>query len=148
MSDPLYLLDTGVLLALVRGNTLGAQLDERFGLRATRQRPLICVVTHGEIRVLAHRNNWGGARQAAPTHALKEFVTVDINHSAVIDAYVDVEMASTARPEGARNMGKNDVWIAAAAKAAGATLLTLDSDFAHLIPNVLTGTVIAVPLAT
>lgn len=29
-------------------------------------------------------------------------------------------------------MGKNDLWIAATAKVAGATLLTIDSDFDHL----------------
>jgi predicted nucleic acid-binding protein len=29
-------------------------------------------------------------------------------------------------------MGKNDLWIAAAAKVARATLLTTDDDFAHL----------------
>lgn len=32
-------------------------------------------------------------------------------------------------------MGKNDLWIAACAKAAGATLLTTDNDFTHLIPG-------------
>lgn len=29
-------------------------------------------------------------------------------------------------------MGKNDVWIAATTKVAGATLLTTDNDFDHL----------------
>ena len=29
-------------------------------------------------------------------------------------------------------MGKNDLWIAACAKATGATLLTTDKDFDHL----------------
>jgi len=39
-------------------------------------------------------------------------------------------------------MGKNDLWIAACAKAAGATLLTTDNDFTHLIPDHLDGEVI------
>jgi predicted nucleic acid-binding protein len=29
-------------------------------------------------------------------------------------------------------MGKNDLWIAATAKVANATLITVDSDFSHL----------------
>ncbi len=32
----------------------------------------------------------------------------------------------------ARNMGKNDIWIAATASVLDATLLTTDKDFNHL----------------
>ena len=39
-------------------------------------------------------------------------------------------------------MGKNDLWIAACAKATGAILLTTDNDFTHLIPDHLDGEVI------
>jgi len=40
-----------------------------------------------------------------------------------------------AHPGGARTIGQNDLWIAAAAKATGATLLTTDRDFDHLDPT-------------
>lgn len=36
-------------------------------------------------------------------------------------------------------MGKNDLWIAAAAHAAGAMVLTTDKDFDHLFPDHLAG---------
>ena len=39
-------------------------------------------------------------------------------------------------------MSKNDVWIAASAKASGAVLLTTDRDFEHLIPGRIQGVVI------
>lgn len=39
-------------------------------------------------------------------------------------------------------MGKNDLWIAACAKAASATLLTTDKDFSHLIPEYLDGEIV------
>ena len=32
----------------------------------------------------------------------------------------------------ARNMGKNDIWIAATAAVIGAKLITIDNDFDHL----------------
>jgi len=64
------------------------------------------------------------------------------NHPSVIDAYVEVDLVSQNHPDGARNMGKNDLWIAACARAAGATLLTADNDFTHLIPDHLDGEVI------
>jgi len=134
MSEPLYF--------LARGGALGQYIDARFGLRAARQRPLVCVVSHGEVWVLARRNGWGEDKQAALRNLLDNVVTVDINHPRVIEAYAELDLVSQAHPDGARNMGKNDLWIAAAARAAGATLLTTDGDFDHLIPGHLPGVVI------
>lgn len=133
----LYLLDTNVVLALVRGGPLGTSIEGKFGLLAGRRRPAISIVTHGEVRVLASRNGWGEPKLAVLRNALDALVTVDINIAEVIDAYVEIDLYSQRRPEGARNMGKNDLWIAACAKAAGATLLTTDKDFDHLDPDLL-----------
>jgi predicted nucleic acid-binding protein len=132
----LYLLDTNVVLALVRGKALGAYIKATFGL-SVGKRPLISVVTHGEVRVLASRNNWGEGKLAVLQSALDALVMVDINIAAVIDAYVEIDVHSQQHPSGARNMGKNDLWIAACAKASGATLLTTDKDFDHLHPGLL-----------
>jgi predicted nucleic acid-binding protein len=137
MSERLFILDTGIVLVLVRGGSLGAYIDKMFGLRSAKQRPLISVVTHGETRVLAHRNGWGRRKMEALDNALNNLVTVDINHPAVLDAYVEIDLFSQKHPKGARNMGKNDIWIAARAMAAGATLLTTDRDFDHLSPTLL-----------
>ena len=137
MSDQLYLLDTNIVLALVRGSTLGKHIDTTFGLSASKIRPIISVVTHGEVRVLAARNRWGQKKLDALQNALDNLVTVDVNHPAVLDAYVEIDLYSQTYPTGSRNMGKNDLWIAACAKAAAATLLTTDKDFAHLAPDLL-----------
>ena len=108
-----FLLDTNIVLTLVRGNDLATRIDATYGLRASAVRPLISIVTHGEVRVLAERNRWGDAKRRALQRALDELVTVDIHHPAVLDAYVAIDLASQGHPEGARNMGKNDLWIAA-----------------------------------
>ena len=73
---------------------------------------------------------------------LSDVVTVDLGHPGVVEAYVEFDLISQAHPDGAWNMGKNDLWIAAAAKAAGATLLTTDKDFDHLVGDHLDGEVI------
>lgn len=135
MIERLYLLDTNVLLLLVRGGSIGGSIDARYGLRSMKQRPFVSIVSHGEIRVLAKRNGWGESKLLALQRALDGLVTIDINRPAVIDAYVELELVSSSQPGGARNMGKNDVWIAACARAARATLLTTDEDFAHLQPD-------------
>jgi tRNA(fMet)-specific endonuclease VapC len=51
-----------------------------------------------------------------------------------MDAYEEIDCFSLSHPLGAYNMGKNDLWIAATAKASGAVLLTTDADFNHLDP--------------
>lgn len=143
MSEHLYLLDTTVLLALVRGKELGSHIDQRFGLSGARQRHLICIVSHGELWVLARRNNWGPGRCQALQTMLDNVVTVHLDHPSVIEAYVHLDLYSHTHPQGDRNMGKNDLWIAAAARASGATLLTTDRDFAHLIPGEVPGVIIS-----
>jgi predicted nucleic acid-binding protein len=60
----------------------------------------------------------------------------------VIDAYIDLDIASQRHPKGARNMGKNDLWIAASAMVSGAYLLTTDGDFDHLVPDYVSGSVL------
>ncbi len=113
MSQRIYLLDTSVILPLVRGNALGKHIDQRFGLQASAQRPFVSVVSLGEVRVLAKRNDWGAAKLRSLSNALDNLVVVDINHPSVIDAYVELDLVSQSHPDGARNMGKNDLWIAA-----------------------------------
>jgi predicted nucleic acid-binding protein len=135
MSPRLYLLDTNVVLALVRGKALGVRIDATFGLSTGKRRAAISVVTHGEVRVLASRNGWGEPKLEALENALDALVTVDLNVAEVIDAYVAIDLYSQQHPDGARNMGKNDLWIAACARASGATLLTTDKDFDHLDPS-------------
>jgi predicted nucleic acid-binding protein len=135
MSDRLYLLDTNIVLVLVRGNALATHIDEALGLRESRIRHLVSIVTHGEVRVLASRNGWGKDKLDVLNTALDNLVTIDVNNSAVLDAYVEIDLFSQKQSTGSRNMGKNDLWIAACAKAAGATLVTTDRDFSHLDPE-------------
>jgi tRNA(fMet)-specific endonuclease VapC len=127
-----YLLDTNVVLQLLRGNTLGKYLAGTFGLMDAVNRPLVSIVTHGELLVIADRNKWGSDKLAALRTAMDNLVTIDLNHRAVLAAYVEVQRFSRMRVGGARELNANDAWIVACAKAADATLLTTDGDFRHL----------------
>ena len=132
MARPLFLLDTNVVLHLVRGNALGKYLAATFGLLDRVNRPLVSVVTHGELRLIAARNGWGADKLKALSHAFDNLVTIDLNHEAVLNAYVAVQQTSREVPGGSRELKANDAWIVACAKAAEATLLNTDKDFAHL----------------
>ncbi len=70
---------------------------------------------------------------------LNEFLIADINVESIIDKYAEIDAFSQNKlpenPLGSspRNMGKNDIWIAATAAVLNAKLLTTDKDFQHLI---------------
>ena len=127
-----YLLDTSILLNLIRGKELGQSIDSAYGLRTALYRHSISIVSHGELRVLAQRNNWGDEKRNALTLALVELVTVNLDSSAIIDAYVQVEECCRAAASSVKTMGQNDMWIAATALYTGLPLITTDKDFSHL----------------
>ena len=54
-----YLLDTNILLHLLRGKELGQSIDQRFSLRSTIANCIIPVVTVGEMESLARKFKWG-----------------------------------------------------------------------------------------
>lgn len=127
-----YCLDTNILLALIRGRELGRRIDETFGLSSSPQLHTISIVSHGELLTLADRNRWGESKLAVLERALKEFVTVDIAGTRIIQAYRHIESLNAAVSSGAVRMGKNDIWIAATAMIAQQPLITTDHDFDHL----------------
>jgi tRNA(fMet)-specific endonuclease VapC len=134
----LYLFDTTVLLALIRGGELGRYINQTFSLSEVINKPLISVVSHGEIWALAERNGWEDRKRQALSEMLGDLVTLDLNDRSIIDAYVEVHRKNLAHPRGARTLSDNDKWIAATARAAGAVLLTTDQDFIHLSSDVCT----------
>jgi tRNA(fMet)-specific endonuclease VapC len=132
----LYLFDTSVLLALLRGKQLGSYLNQTFRLSEVINRPIISVVSHGEIMAMAERNAWGDKKRAGLQNMLDDLITIDLSDPLIIANYVLVDQKNLSHPKGARNISDNDMWIAATAIATGALLLTTDQDFLHLHPNV------------
>jgi len=137
MKSTLYLLDTNVLLALIRGKDLGKFIRHTFSLEEPSVRSLISIVTHGEIWALAERNAWQAAKRDALQKMLDSLVTMDLNAGEIVKEYVEVDQLNRAVTSGARQLSDNDMWIAATAKAANASLLTTDHDFLHLHPHYL-----------
>jgi tRNA(fMet)-specific endonuclease VapC len=127
-----YVLDTSVLLNLIRGQELGKSIDRAFGLRTALYRHTVSIVSHGELRVLARRNQWGDQKRDALTLALDGLITVNLDSGAMVDAYVRVEESCRNAPGGEKKMGQNDMWIAATALHTGLPLITTDKDFNHL----------------
>ncbi len=136
MNDTLYLFDTSILLALIRGRELGQYLNHVFSLSQLTHKPLISIVSHGEIWAMTERHEWGENKRQALAKMLADMVTIDLNDRSIIEAYVEVDKKNLTHPKGARTISDNDKWIAATARAAAATLLTTDKDFSHLNPDI------------
>jgi len=127
------LLDTTVLLHLARSKELGKRITAQFGLDHVVYRPLISIVSVGELLALAAYNAWDHGRRHFLGAMLSTLVTLDINDQSVLDAYA--ELYTVARRAGSAIYKKNDLWVAATAKAAGAVLLTTDKDFLVFHPG-------------
>ena len=134
--DSLYLLDSNILLALVRGKELGKYISQTYRLTEVLRRPLISIVSHGELLSMADRKSWGTKKRDSLQSILDSMVTMDLNDSAILDGYVAVDQANMKAEKGARVLSNNDMWIAATTRAATAVLLTTDRDFLHLNPSV------------
>ena len=135
-----YLLDTGILLGYVRGAGYAEYTERKFGPSQPPNVPLISIVSKGEIYSLAIQFGWGNQKKQELDTLLRRIPSVDINTDRIIHRYAEIDAYSQGKdrskslPPGmsSRNMGKNDIWIAATASVLNATLLTTDGDFAHL----------------
>jgi len=123
-----YLLDTNILLAYIRKGKVGEYVEDTFHLMSSPYRPLVCVVSLGEIYALAKKLQWVDEKLGVMDRLIKETVAVDISADKVLRAYA--ELYDFTRTH--NTIPHNDLWIAASAKATGATLLTTDKDFDQL----------------
>ena len=134
-----YVWDTNILLLSVRDNSFIDRLNEQYGLFDPSNESLVSAVTVGEIRSIAYRNNWGEKRLQKLNQYLKMLRTVPVTDEdefirmyVEIDAYSQNQHPSLKLPISARNMGKNDLWIAAITAVYNGTLISTDADFDHL----------------
>lgn len=105
---------------------------------------MIAVVTVGEIKSIAKRNKWGEKKIENLKELLERFLVADINIETIVEKYAEIDTFSQGKlSDGkvdftARNMGKNDLWIAATGSVLSLVLVTTDGDFDHLNDRYLT----------
>jgi len=132
-----FLLDTNILLHFIRRDETSRRVEAHYQPFSAANRAIVSVVSFGEIKSLALQKDWGQPKlqllERLMFLALRSDITLDIvERYAEIDAFSQARHPTLPADFTARNMGKNDLWIAATASALGATLLTTDSDFDHL----------------
>ena len=133
-----YLLDTNMVILYLRSHPTAYQIDSMYNPLGEENTALISVVSVGELRSLGLMNAWGKARMKRLDSLLSELLITDINVEKVIEMYAEIDAYSQNRlpikplNNTPRNMGKNDIWIAATAAVTEAKLITIDKDFGHL----------------
>ena len=100
---------------------------------------VIPMVVAGELEAFALKADWGYQKVTFLQTILDYYPLVEVSRSltglyAQVDAFSQGKLRSKPLPPGmsARNMGKNDLWIAATALYFDMDLHTTDKDFDHL----------------
>lgn len=130
------LFDTNMLLLLLRQDPRWDNLQSTYDFNQSFN--FISVVSLGELYSIGLQNNWGIKRLAQISKLQEEFVVADIHVESIIQKYAEIDAFSQGKLSGkslgatSRNMGKNDLWIAASASVLQLRFFTTDRDFDHL----------------
>lgn len=87
---------------------------------------------------MAKQQDWGERKLKVVEKLFDSLVIVEIRYSDLIEAYGEIDAFSQGKSKTrrlkatSRNMGKNDLWIAATTYVTGSKLITSDKDFNHL----------------
>jgi len=127
-----YLLDTSILVVLVRGGKLGRYMEDQYHLSAHPSRPLISIISVGEALKAAKEFGWGENKINTLWELLGNFVWVGNQRREILESYAEIAHYCEGQMKPAKTKPQNDYWIAATAKVTGATLLTTDKHFDDL----------------
>lgn len=135
-----YILDTNILIHKIRDSFVWHHIRKEYFSKGTKNNAFASVVSIGEIRSFGRRNNWGDKKMAELKSLFLQIKPIYLKGEEIQAAYAEIDTYSqnkhksrTLPPKySARNMGKNDLWIAATAHAMKYDLISTDADFQHL----------------
>jgi len=133
-----YILDTNIILGYLRRAPYAEVVEKTYAPFTPPNIAAISVVSRGELISLGYKHKWGSEKKEKLGEVLRKIPQVDINTDRIMQMYGEIDAFSQGyHPTKtltmtARNMGKNDLWIAATAAVTNTVLLTTDSDFDHL----------------
>lgn len=135
-----YLLDTNILIHYIRNSKVWEYIEDNYFKRGISHHAYIFEVSIGEIYMVAIRNRWKKAKMKQMTILLNTLNIIRLKPDKIKVKYAQIGAYSQnvhkslrlLKPFSSRNMGKNDLWIAATASVEGLPLLSTDRDFEHL----------------
>lgn len=133
-----YVFDTNILVFYIKDKETKAYIEKNYSPFGEDNEVIISIVSVGEIRALAIKNSWGTRRVQAIRDLLARMIVVEVRFDELVSLYAELDAYSQGKVNSgqskftARNMGKNDLWIAATTRLVEGVLLTADHDFDHL----------------
>ncbi|MDA0346273.1 MAG: PIN domain-containing protein [Verrucomicrobia bacterium] len=122
---PRFIFDTDVLVHYLRGKKAGLAIEQEFHFQKTGFRPIVSVVTVGELLAFSRNLKWGENKRGALERLRQQMYILDISRTEILETYA--ELSSNAKNRGWSIFHKkNDLWIAATAVASGLSLITCD----------------------
>jgi predicted nucleic acid-binding protein len=123
----------------IRRSVKFEELEQRFHFTGNDNRLFLSIISVGEIESLAYQLNWGNEKWESLEKILRSISLLGIYEETIhayarIDAYSQGKLKDAPLPSGitSRNMGKNDLWLAATAHVGNFDFVTNDRDFDHL----------------
>ncbi|MCG8327616.1 MAG: PIN domain-containing protein [Chitinophagales bacterium] len=132
------LLDTNLILLYSRESEISKRIENEYDLFSKSNQLSISIVTLGELDALTKKLGLGPKRKERIKNTVANIAKVRLNIKEIIDRYGDIDAFSQGKLKekrgifSSRNMGKNDLWIAATASVFNLKLFTTDKDFDHL----------------
>lgn len=139
-----FVLDTNIVILMVKNEKFNTYFQETY-LKDALKIFHLSIVSLGEITSIASQNKWGRQKLKQLSLILNGLHLVQLDNKLYVKAYAKIDTYSQGKLDGQplpngltpRNMGKNDLWIAAVAHVLEATLVTTDKDFNHLHPTLI-----------
>jgi tRNA(fMet)-specific endonuclease VapC len=130
------LLDTNILVHSVRVDNLNDFLEY---INPSDVSLYLSITTIAEVYSISVQNKWSSKKLLILNYLISKCEVVDVTDY-LIPTYVEIDTFSKRRNPNFteyafpthRNMGKNDLWIAATAAFLNLSLVTTDLDFNHL----------------
>jgi tRNA(fMet)-specific endonuclease VapC len=129
-----YFLDTNIFIMFTQRKDFRTFFNNNYN----HSQLVTSVVVEGELKSFSIQRKWGFHKRNTLSNFLSKSIIYPIKTELIIDKYAEIDAYSQGKhptiqlPTSARNMGKNDIWIAATASVLNITLLTTDKDFDHL----------------
>jgi predicted nucleic acid-binding protein len=106
-----YVLDTNAVIHFLRDEVLHKTLAVSLSLYQTPNLAIISVVTLGELKAMALKNNWGERKIEILQTILSEFVVADINSEQVLNNYALLDAFSQNRLKISHYLILLETWV-------------------------------------
>ena len=91
MTSPGFVqLDTNILVHLIRASLVGRNVNDQLSLSSRGDRPIISVITVGEIRALARKSGWGATKMESLNQLVRQMVIVHFHQGEIIQKYAEL----------------------------------------------------------